>query len=1001
MANISAKGSADIVINEDQTEAKLCFNPAGDKNVDVEAVNKLVTEAHLAPPVIPHKIEEFLQKAAKSKEPMELVLYTGVEAVQTVNEEPVWEAMPIPPDMEPFKSEILAKAAPPQLFRIKTEKIKHETLVKKPAALPFLPSKEEVVVTWEKQDSKEQVTVDPTVKELFYAQKNVKLATLSVPKQGKPGKSVFGKPIQPSSQGDMSYYCGEGINRVGRELWSMYAGFVRVGDNWVDILGFAKPSFEVNTGHDGFTLFLKFDPGDPRFPVPTAEEILAAAGAKGVPGGKLISAAALNEAIKKAVARNEPIQLLSLFESQAAFIHVDVTPDLLFAKLVFRKGLAGALPLSLKDVGQAIKESHVKGYDVNALRTAVQAFLADPGSFELNYPLVQGKAAVRAKDRQVKIAIPLFGEEETERTLQRIAAFRSDALRNFTLDGVNSIAMVEKDAKIAYIEPTVPGEQGKDIFGNILPGLPGNDPELKLRSGIELHSQNITAGKSGLFLGKLTEKRFEGIVIESQDAKIAVSVSPDAMEARAELRRGSGAGKPLLAEDVSAALEAAKITNGLIEGAIESAVAKAVAEGKSNTVVAHGEPPIEKGGHRITWLVPIKARPPQTKDSSQHEGKDIVAGLEAAKAKAKAVDKGTAAAAKYSSKEKEDAPLPIAGGTAIAQVYPPETEDRPGFDVRGTVLPVKPDLKTPELVYDSSIKEEFRNDCKVLIANHTGELIFDGKKLQISSVHEVHGNVVPSAGIIDFSGEVRIEGKVTAGSTIKAGRNVFVSGLAENALISSGGKVVINQGIQGQGRGIVRAKTSIEAGYAEKATLMAVEDIKLKAGSILCNIKTNGKLLIVSETGKLAGGICRARFGVDLANVGTEKGNHTEISFGQDYLIKDQLDHTEAEINKVKAGLSKIDERIKQLASNQDALDKARADKAKLMKLLQTLNLKMFTLRERFEEHFDSEVRIRGTIYPGVVMESHNRYYEVIQARSRVIFYFDRETGRIRERSLA
>jgi hypothetical protein len=33
-------------------------------------------------------------------------------------------------------------------------------------------------------------------------------------------------------------------------------------------------------------------------------------------------------------------------------------------------------------------------------------------------------------------------------------------------------------------------------------------------------------------------------------------------------------------------------------------------------------------------------------------------------------------------------------------------------------------------------------------------------------------------------------------------------------------------------------------------------------------------------------------------------------------------------------------------------------------------------------------------------MESHGRYYEVTQKRSRVVFYFDRELGRIQEKPL-
>jgi hypothetical protein len=35
-----------------------------------------------------------------------------------------------------------------------------------------------------------------------------------------------------------------------------------------------------------------------------------------------------------------------------------------------------------------------------------------------------------------------------------------------------------------------------------------------------------------------------------------------------------------------------------------------------------------------------------------------------------------------------------------------------------------------------------------------------------------------------------------------------------------------------------------------------------------------------------------------------------------------------------------------------------------------------------------------------VIIESHDRYYEVSQTRSGVVFYFDRESGRIKEKPL-
>jgi uncharacterized protein (DUF342 family) len=182
---------------------------------------------------------------------------------------------------------------------------------------------------------------------------------------------------------------------------------------------------------------------------------------------------------------------------------------------------------------------------------------------------------------------------------------------------------------------------------------------------------------------------------------------------------------------------------------------------------------------------------------------------------------------------------------------------------------------------------------------------------------------------------------------------------------------------------------------------MAVEDIKVKSGCVLCNIKTNGRLILSGEKGRLVGGICKARRGVDAASIGSEQGNRTELSFGQDYLVKDQIEVSEREIEKIRAQILETDAKIKEVLHREAALNEARAAKVRLLKLLEQYNLRVFNLREKFEEHHESEIRVRGAVFPGVVMESHDRYYEVKQKRSQVIFYFDREQGRIKEKPLA
>jgi uncharacterized protein (DUF342 family) len=525
---------------------------------------------------------------------------------------------------------------------------------------------------------------------------------------------------------------------------------------------------------------------------------------------------------------------------------------------------------------------------------------------------------------------------------------------------------VEKGAKIAQVVqpgPAAEGEAGMDVFGNTLPSLPGNDPELKLFRGLEQHSQTITASQSGLLVAKTTAGSFRGQILDCRDAKVVVTVSEDVMEASADLYAELGAGEPLNVETLIKALAGAGVTKGVDRAAVENVCRLARtrgAAGCTGQILARGEPPVAKGSPAVKWLLP-GARP------------------------------GTGAWGKS---------LVVKAGDPIAEITPAGGEGRPGFDVKGTVLPV--DKAVPAaFTHDDSVGETPRDGGIRLTAARGGNALFDGKGLSISSVREIQGDVGKATGNINFSGELRITGKVEPGHSVIGGLNVFVGGSAEQALISSGGRVLIAGGIRGGGRGIVRARTSIETAFVNDATLLAVEDINVKAGCLRCNIKTNGRLLITGETGKLIGGVCKARRGVDTADIGSEKASQTEISFGQDYLIKDQIEVSERDIEKIKAGLQQTEIKIKQAAGDPAALNAARAHKVKLMKLLEGLNLKVFTLREKFEEHYDSEVRVRGTAYPGVVLESHNRYFEISRQRNGVVFYFDRETGQIREKPLA
>jgi uncharacterized protein (DUF342 family) len=972
MAAIIAKGSADISINPQETEAKLVFVPGDDgMGWDVLAVNKLAGEKSLSPLPSPAVLEPFLQKAsrAKTKDPMELLICQGIPPEEPVPETITWEDLPIPDDIAPYREEALSKAEAPELYRIKVEKIKNEKKVLKPGALPFMPGKEEILVTWDKKETREKVTVDPQPKEIKYAGKGKKLGAAVPPKPGKPGKSVFGKPLQPGAPEDGSFLLGAGIIRDKGSLIAGAPGFIRVGGNWADLVPFAKPSWEIKTGADGLTRFFNFEPGDARFALPTSEEIFAEAKARGAAEDTFIDAASLDKAIAEAAGNGTPLEAFPLVEAKEAAARVDINEDKTRAVLYLRKGTAGYQPLEMKAISLAIKDSKVQGFDAEKLKAGINAFMQGNDVELKDYVLAEGMSSTRGKDREVQVLAGLLSGDEMKPVLARLKAWRRPVHEEgVSIDEITGAAFVEKGAKLGEVTSSQEGEAGKDIYGNVIPGLPGNDPELRLFQGIEQHGALISAGRAGLLLIKAADRYFEAEIIDCRDAKIAVRVSEDAMEAKANFVPEAGAGVPLTPGNALKILAAQGIKKGMDAGTIEKACALAKARGGiAGITVARGEPPVAKGACAAKWLVPV--RPPQI------SGED-------------------------GGGEKSGRTAQVLAGAVLVEFSAPIAEGRPGFDVKGNDIPV--DKGTSYIVeHDDSVKEEILpNRGKRLIAVRPGECSFDGKALKVSSLREIKGDVGPATGNIKFSGELRVSGKVLPGFAVIGGLNVIIAGTAEMALVSAGAKAVILGGIRGGGKGVVRARSCIEAAFSEKATLMAVGGVTLKNGAVLSFIKTNGKFTIEAENGKLLGGVCQARDGIDAANIGAENGGRTEISFGQDYLLKDQIGAVEEEINKVKVELAKIEERIKALLKVPEGLAKARTEKVKLLKLLEQYNLKVFTLREKFEEHYNSLITVRGSVYPGVVIESHDRYYEVHQTRSRVVFYFDRESGRIKERPL-
>ena len=978
-----AKGNLELSIDENELGASISFTPDKDgAEWTGEKVQRLLMDARI-PGFNPKKAEELVQKLGRAKGSVKEIVAAGIEPALPQPETPEWSELAVPPEFAELASTVLAEASPPILYKLKVESVKVEKTVKKPAALPFLPPKVEKIVTTERRENREQVFPDTTVLRSGWAQKGERLGILSQAKSGKAGKTIFGKPLQPATE-DSVFYAGPGVMRNKNELIADWDGIARIGERWVDVVPLPQHAWSVERSPDGATFFLTYTPGDPRLPGPAAPDILAKAKALGAVEDALIGETELSPVLAKAVAARESLFSFSLSQDRDAKALVEVSPDGVLATLSVWKGRGRGRPLELSMVSAALKESRVRGFKPDELKKAVLDFYKSKDPELLGYKLAEGRAPGRGKDRTLTLAVGPMPEEKAAELLKKLASHPGlpqavPSLADFPIEEATKIAQVQLGQKLGEMPSSGSGTDGIDVFGKTIPGIQGNDPVIKTYENIDFGRDKLVATATGLLLADERGKAWRLRVVRFRDASIEVAVAPDSMSANVSLTAEEGLGESLTVEAVLAALSAKGVTAGVEPYAVGEAVADA-RSGKPvlKREVARGRTARPGGSAKIEWFT----RQASGALYTLHNGN------------------------RADFKER-DTMTRVSAEEAVLKVERAKDEGEDGVDVMGRPVKALSGASgdaVPE--HDDTIREEKQADGSVLfVAVKGGELIVEGLfgsggRVSIRERFATEGDVGPETGNVKFPGAVQVKGSVRAGYSLVAGGDVAIAGAVEAALVSSDGTVRVAEGIKGARRGTIRARLGIEAAFAEQALLLAVEDVKLKTGCVLCNVKTNGRLVVSGEKGSLIGGLCRARKGVDVAMLGSENYAKTEVSFGQDYLVADQIDAEEREIEKLKALILQSDRTMADLEKAGAGLDRIRQDKVKLMKLLEKRTHRVFDLREKFEAHVVSEVRVRGTVYPGVILESHNRFYEVRSKKTKVAFSFDQALGRVVEKPL-
>lgn len=310
----------------------------------------------------------------------------------------------------------------------------------------------------------------------------------------------------------------------------------------------------------------------------------------------------------------------------------------------------------------------------------------------------------------------------------------------------------------------------------------------------------------------------------------------------------------------------------------------------------------------------------------------------------------------------------------VLAVLTPEVPGQPGMDVMGNVLKPK-DVKKNALAYGLNIKlSDDRLTLTSLVNGHVS--LVDGKVF-VSDVLEIN-NVDNSTGNINYEGNVIIQGNVCTNFQVVVHGDVEVRGVVEGAKIEADGNIILARGMNGMGKGMLKAGGNVIAKYLENCDVKAGGYVETE--SILhSNIQAGNEINVVSHKGFITGGSVTAMNIIRVKTLGTNMGADTAATVGVDPEVINRLQELkqknadaqknlkmmvpviEASKKKIASGVKMLPEQIKSLQQLVETVKQLQIDVVSYTEEIESL-------KEIVDSSTDAKIEISGEVFPGTTV---------------------------------
>ena len=193
----------------------------------------------------------------------------------------------------------------------------------------------------------------------------------------------------------------------------------------------------------------------------------------------------------------------------------------------------------------------------------------------------------------------------------------------------------------------------------------------------------------------------------------------------------------------------------------------------------------------------------------------------------------------------------VKAGDLLAQ-YHPSKPGVFGYTVFANIVAPIPVKELPAL----KLRNVKRKDLSYY-AETDGEVTYQNGKLMVNNVLTIKENATNIQGAIHYVGDIHVYGDVLLGTTITADGNIVVDGAVESATVTASKDIIIQKGIFGRNKAVIKAGGSIRTAMIEEAEVTAGESITFHYS--YCSVLTAGEDIIAdTKSGKVIGGITTA-----------------------------------------------------------------------------------------------------------------------------------------------